>query len=99
MLNEVEDSLPGGAHRDFIKDFDPSENDRMDLSPIDANENAGGDQAFKFIGSHKFHDRPGELRFTDGVVKGDTNGDGRTDFEIGIHITGPDELNQHDFIL
>jgi serralysin len=93
------DSLPGSSHRDAIEDFDPSEHDRIDLSRIDANEGSSGDQDFKFIGSHHFHDRAGELRFSNGIVKGDTDGDGHPDIEIKIHITGPDVLGQHDFIL
>jgi Ca2+-binding RTX toxin-like protein len=38
---------------DTIRDFDTSGNghDRIDLSPIDANVNASGDQAFRFIGT------------------------------------------------
>ena len=98
-FTETAESLPGRSHRDEIRYFDPLEHDRVDLSQIDANETLPNDQAFKFIGSHHFHDRAGELRFKNGTIKGDTDGDGHADFEIRIQITGPDELSQHDFIL
>ena len=97
----VEDSFHGSKHRDFISDFDPREHDRIDVSGIDANELLAGDQAFKFIGTHKFHDRAGELRFSNDVLRGDTDGDGRTDFEVKLDVRGggPDDLSQHDLVL
>jgi serralysin len=93
------DSLPGGSNRDVINDFDPSKHDRIDVSLIDANEGAIDDQAFKFIGSRGFHDRAGELQFKNGILRGDTNGDGHADFEIKVHVTGSDDLGRHDLVL
>ena len=62
---------------------------------------AGGDQAFKFIGTEKFHGKAGELRFVkddgDTFVYGDVNGNGKADFAIALDrlLT----LTKSDFIL
>lgn len=88
-----------GNGRDVITDFNHVEGDKIDLSAIDANSNflAFGNQAFTFIGSAAFHNVAGELRFTGGIVAGDTNGDGRADFEIRVetHVA----LVAADFVL
>ena len=95
------DSRKGAAHRDVILDFSRSENDRIDLSEFDAKRNVPGDQHFKFIGKQDFHDRPGELHYVKHknflLVEGDTNGDGRADFQIQVNGIG--KLTADDFIL
>jgi Ca2+-binding RTX toxin-like protein len=48
---------------DTIRDFDHAEGDVIDLSAIDADPNAPGDQAFTFIGSATFSGTPGELNY------------------------------------
>jgi Ca2+-binding RTX toxin-like protein len=68
---------------DVITDLDPSE-DRIDLRPIDADIETAPDNAFRFIGVDPFSGRARELRYTDGLLSGDTNGDGRADFAISI---------------
>ena len=60
IYDQVNDSPRGGG--DFITDFNPAEHDRLDLSDIDANEQAGGNQAFQFIGDGAFTGA-GQLRF------------------------------------
>ncbi len=80
--------------------------DRIDLSRIDANSLAAGDQAFSWIGSNAFAGTgatsAGELRaFESGGyrwVEGDTNGDGSADFAIRFQI-GTAPLVQSDFLL
>ncbi len=92
--------MPFG-HNDTIYDFSCKEGDRIDLKAIDTNTKAGGDQAFKFIGTEKFHGKAGELRFVkddgDTFVYGDVNGNGKADFAIALDrlLT----LTKSDFIL
>ena len=71
------------------------------ISEIDrAKKGVGGNQKFKFIGKHDFHDTKGELRYEDKgakvVVQGDVNGDGKADFEILVKLGS---LEKGDFIL
>ena len=50
------------AAPDRILDFSRKQGDRIDLSGVDANEQAAGDQAFQFIGQSAVHGRrPGPL--------------------------------------
>jgi Ca2+-binding RTX toxin-like protein len=110
------DSLTGGAGADtfrydaasdsigladLIGDFQ-SGLDRIDLSRIDADTIAGGNQAFSWIGSNAFSGSAGELRTyeADGyrLVEGDTDGNGLADFVIGFQIGTP-PLVQGDFLL
>lgn len=85
----------GGGH-DRITDFDTG-TDRIKLTGIDANWNAAGNQAFRFIGSDVFSGSAGELRFAGGSVSGDVNGDGQADFAIELGpLTG---MTQGDFAL
>lgn len=86
-----------GARRDVILDFDRGEGDRIDVRDIDANTGRGGNQTFSFIGESGFSGTAGELRFADGVVAGDVNGDGFSDFEIEVQGVGT--LFRSDFLL
>lgn len=88
-----------GSQRDVIYDFQ-SGRDVIDLRGIDANELRKGNQAFSWIGTKGpflhpdeaasvfltagFTGRAGELRYDRGILMGDTDGDGRADFEIKI---------------
>jgi serralysin len=90
--------------RDGIQDFNPG--DLIDLSRIDSNVLADGDQAFSFIGSAAFTNTAGELRFENislggpiWLVQGDVNGDGVSDFEVVLNIPVPDPITSGDFIL
>lgn len=81
---------------DTITDFRRG-SDHIDLRAIDASTKVAGDQAFVFIGKNAFHGKAGELRFADGVVACDTNGDKVADF--GIHLTGLLSMSKGDFYL
>ena len=86
VFSAQKDSTVAAAGRDTIRDFSRAQGDEIDLRDIDANSKAGGNQAFRFIGSDDFHDKAGELRFErkggDTLVFGDINGDGKADFSI-----------------
>ena len=85
-----------GGGKDTIVDF-KSGTDQIDLVAIDADAGTVGDQSFVFIGSAQFSSVAGELRYINGLVRGDVNGDGVGDFEIAIgEVSG---LNQNDFVL
>jgi len=86
-----------GTNRDIVSDFIRSEGDVVDLATIDAKTTVGGDQAFSFIGSAAFSNVAGQLRFANGVLSGDTNGNGTADFEI--QITGLSSMQASDFVL
>jgi Ca2+-binding RTX toxin-like protein len=82
-FNSVKQSAVG-IGRDVVN-FSPTEGDRIDLSGIDADKDGtAGDQAFTWSGSDTFSNVDGQLRFADGLLQGDINGDGKADFEILI---------------
>jgi hypothetical protein len=86
---------------DRITDFSHAQHDVLDFHTIDANSRRAGNQDFSFIGSAKFHDVAGELRFerhgTDAYVYGDTNGDGKADFALKLDDVS--KLVSSDFLL
>ena len=92
-------STVGAADR--ITDFSHAQGDRVDLSAIDANTGAAGNQAFSFIGTALYSGVAGQLRYaSDGTVTtiaGDINGDGVSDFHI--QLTGAIGLVAADFVL
>lgn len=85
-----------GSAVDTIQDFVRG-SDRIDLRAIDANTSVAGDQAFTFIGKSAFHHKAGELRFADGMLSGDVNGDAGTDFKIAVANLAT--LSKGDFYL
>jgi hypothetical protein len=96
----TEESTTGSV--DQILDFTPGA-DSIDLSRIDANTLAAGDQAFSWIGSGAFSAAAGELRaYEQGgtwFVEGDVNGDGVADLVIALTLQGPTPLSATDFLL
>lgn len=101
VFRYIADSTVLITGQDTIVDFKASQNDKIDLSQIDARTNAGGNQDFDFIGSSGFHGDAGELRAVKSggntVVSGDVNGDGSADFMITL--TGEFNLQDSDFKL
>jgi hypothetical protein len=96
-FNSVKESKVG-AQRDIIYDF-KSGQDRIDLRDIDANTRFKGNQKFAWTGSEApflspkdgsaflkagFTGKAGELRYENGLLMGDVNGDGRADFQIKV---------------
>ncbi|HEX8214253.1 MAG TPA: RTX toxin, partial [Allosphingosinicella sp.] len=85
-----------------IIDFTPG-TDKIDLSRVDADGNAAGNQAFSWIGSTAFSGTAGQLRaYEQGgtwYVEGDTNGDSVADLVIALTLQGPTPLGTGDFFL
>ncbi|WP_343717036.1 calcium-binding protein, partial [Inquilinus sp.] len=100
LFEAAADSGATAGTRDRIMDFTRG-SDRIDLSDIDANASAGGNQAFNFIGGDAFTGVAGQLRvFTEAgalVVAGDLNGDRVADFTIAV--SGTASLTAGDFAL
>lgn len=92
------DSPTGTSDR--ITDF-LSGTDKIDLSGIDANSGAGGNQAFSFIGTAAFSNTAGELRYsyngTDTALEADWDGDGTAD--LFINLSGAVTMVVSDFVL
>jgi serralysin len=80
-FNAITESLPSA--RDTIKGFIRG-SDRIDLRSIDANTKISGDQAFSFVGSQAFTSHAGQLKFSNGVLSGDLNGDKVADFQVNV---------------
>lgn len=97
----VTDSGATTATSDVITDFNHTQNDKIHLGYVDANDVLADDQAFTFIGNAGFSNTAGELRygFNNGntVVMGDVDGDGAADFRITL--TGSHALTADDFVL
>ena len=95
VFGSVNEAHSGSGH-DRIVDFRAS-TDRINLSGIDADTGSTGDQGFDFIGGSQFSSVAGQLRFGNGMVRGDVDGDGLADFEI--EIGNQAGLTQGDFFL
>jgi Ca2+-binding RTX toxin-like protein len=104
VFSAASHSAIGAADR--ITDFSHAQSDRVDLSSVDANTGAAGNQAFTFIGSSLYTGVAGQLRYaSDGAVTipgvttiaGDINGDRVSDFHI--QLTGAIGLVAADFVL
>ncbi len=81
------DTMAGSLGRDVIRDFSPGA-DRVDLRAL-------GD--LQWIGTRSFCGEAGELRYVDGMLSGDSNGDGGADFEIVL--SGFPQLSVQDILL
>ncbi|MAS44791.1 MAG: hypothetical protein CML43_16995 [Rhodobacteraceae bacterium] len=81
---------------DRIVDFGRG-GDLIDLSGIDADAIARGDQAFAFIGAGDFSETAGELRQNGDLIEGDVNGDGAADFEL--RLLNSVVMTSDDFVL
>ena len=100
VFEVASDSGVGKGNRDRILDFTRG-SDLIDLSAIDANSAAAGNQSFSFIGNSAFHNVAGELRYANGILSGDINGDGVADFQIQISAGNglPPPIAASDIIL
>ncbi|OWJ68289.1 calcium-binding protein [Inquilinus limosus] len=102
VYTAVSDSTTVAATRDSINDFSHAEGDRIDLSAIDADGNAGnGNTAFTFLGGGAFTGAGHEVRVAAGggvqSVLIDVNGDKVADMQINVvSATG---LVAGDFVL
>ena len=96
----VADSGPIQTTADTIGDF-TSGRDVIDLTRIDANPNAPGDQAFRYLGAAAFDGQAGALRVAvfggDMIVLLDTNGDRIADSVL--FLTNVSALTASDFLL
>lgn len=99
IFNTLQESTPGKSGRDTIFDF--SRDDTIDISATDASTKKSGNQGFTFIGTEDFSKKAGELRYdkgkSDTYIRGDVDGDGKTDF--AIHLDDVRTLVKGDFIL
>jgi Ca2+-binding RTX toxin-like protein len=90
VWRDVTDSGTAIPAMDLIVDFDPLAGELIDLSGIDANAIAAGNQAFTFIGAAGFSGTPGEVNFVQ--VNGETIIQMQTgvenDIEMGVRIQG-----------
>ena len=92
------------ASRDLITDF-VNGTDRIDLSGIDANSIATGNNAFTFIGTGAFSGGgaagAGQLRYSfagaNTIVEGDVDGNGTADFQI--QLTGHHTMTVADMVV
>ena len=89
------------ATADIVVNFSHAQGDKLDLSQIDANSLAGGDQAFTLHSSGADHVAGAAwLTQTDDatIVNLDTDGDGKADYMIHVTTEGHTPLNSSDFI-
>lgn len=87
--------------RDRVADFSRAQGDKIDLSLIDADPGAFGNNAFTWRGTLGFSGDAGQLRWivsgTNALVLGDLDGDQAADFSI--LVLGIGNLRATDFVL
>lgn len=94
--NAVETGLTTTT-RDIITDFTRGQ-DKIDLSTIDANTVANGNNAFTMIiRPSKAFTAAGQLKISDGILYGNTDKDAAAEFSI--QLTGITQISLSDFIL
>ncbi|MFG1394010.1 M10 family metallopeptidase C-terminal domain-containing protein [Xanthobacter agilis] len=70
---------------DRLTDFSTASGDRLNLSAIDADTTTSGvNDAFVYVGTSAFSGTAGELRYAQGKILGDVNGDGAADLMISV---------------
>jgi Ca2+-binding RTX toxin-like protein len=95
-FNDIAESVVG-AGRDVIINFHHNQRDRIVLAGIDADTTQDGNQVFTYINGADFNSVAGELRFENGLLEGDVDGDGAADFQI--ELTAVTALGQGDLVL
>ena len=94
------DTGASSGQRDLISDFTVG-TDKIDLTGIDADSTAAGQNAFRFLGNSAFDGTAGALHTTYDaannvtILEGDINGDHVADF--GIELAGNLTLTADDF--
>ena len=96
-FNSTAESGPYSGSRDIITDFARGQ-DRIDLSGIDANTKASGNNAFtKIISASAAFTSAGQLKISGDVLYINTDGDAAA--ELSIQLSGITQLSLSDFIL
>ena len=85
-FNAAAETAPG-ASRDAVRDFETGL-DVIDLKGIDADRDTAGNQAFAWVArgdlDAAFTGQERQLRFDNGLLTGDTDGDRKADFQIAV---------------
>lgn len=96
-FNTLADSGLTATTRDIVAGFARGL-DRIDLSTLDANTQASGNNAFtKIIGANANFTAAGQLKLSGGVLYGNTDSDAAAEFSI--QLNGITQLSLSDFIL
>jgi Ca2+-binding RTX toxin-like protein len=96
-FHATSDSFDRAGQRDQLVNFDPGE-DRLDLRGFDGNSRLPGLQKLTFIGEQAFaKNQPGQLRYSQGVLSADLNGDAKSDF--AIDFGGAPALTAANFLI
>ena len=84
IYTSINDSGTAGLLRDTITDFEVGTadraTDRLDLRKLG--------RGFSYIGSDTFTGAAGEVRFANGLLSADTDGDGSAEFSVLLHNSG-----------
>lgn len=99
-FKSLNDSKLAFGQRDVIQNFSHKQKDKIDLSEIDAQASAAGDQAFDFIGKNAFSGQEGEVRYQKSggqtLVQVDTDGDFQAEMTFAlnkvVNLVGSDFL-------
>ena len=99
-FNSTNESTPLNKQNDTITDFKHVQNDKIDLTGIDADVLVEGHQAFSFIGNNVFSaNATAQLRFDPktSMLYASTNADNTAEFSI--LLSGVKSLVEGDFLL
>ena len=77
--------------RDTIIDFDGQSGDRLGITAVLDGDDPFANKGWNYIGSDPFSKKAAELRFADGNLQGDVDGDGKAD--LLIHLLGVSSFN------
>jgi len=71
-----------GAWIDTVTDFSAREGDRLGINAVLDDDNPFLNQGWTYIGQEQFSGAAAELRFLNGLLQGDVNGDSKSDLNI-----------------